>query len=156
SLCKGLTELAQASSRADHDRAAKLILDGWSELRPLCQARDPACGPHVVAAVAAASRAFDAAGHIAKSIATARILLSLPDLPGVSAVAPALAIEVADRYFSIGMFDIAAQYYTQHVQEKGVNAAPAADRALALRIALTDLDAATRLADELATDTQYD
>ena len=154
-LCRGLADLAQASTREDHEKAARLVAGGWNEAKPLCEARDAACGPHVAEAMAAASRAFRTAGHPTKSVAVAKLLLQRPDFPGVAAVAPALAVEMGDRYFEIGVFDQAAEQYAQHVRQKGAAAGPAADRAMRLFTALTNVDQATRLAGELAVDKKH-
>lgn len=154
-LCKGLAELAKAASRDDHEKGARLVIDGWQEMLPLCEARDPACGPHVAQAMAAASRGFQATGRPTRAIAAAKMLLGRPDLPGVAVVAPALHLEIGDRYFSVAMFDKAAEHYTLHARLGGASAGAAVDRAMALHAALVNVDAATRLAGELAVNNKH-
>jgi hypothetical protein len=151
-LCKGLTDLAKATTKDDQERGAKLILDGWGELRPLCDSHDPACGPHVAEALAAASRAFQSAGRLSKSVATGLVLLGHPDLPGATPLLPAVALEIADRYLSLAVVDTASDFYGRHLQLKGKIEGPVALRALALNIALGRVDGATKLALPLSAD----
>jgi tetratricopeptide (TPR) repeat protein len=155
-LCQGLARLARASSPEDRERAAGLILDGWRELRPLCEAADPACGPHVAEALGAAARAYEVAGRTAKAIGLAKLVVDRPTLPGGAAVAPVLALELGDRYFALGIFEIAADWYARHARLAGIHVvAPAADRALGLYAAFANVDAATKLADELSENDLY-
>lgn len=154
-LCKGLSALAQASSRDDHEKAARLVIDGWQDVRPLCEAQDAVCGPQVAEALAACSRGYRAAGKPAKAIAAGKILLSQPGLPGASAAAPGITVEVADHHFALGMFSQAADHYAQHFRLKGASAGAAADRALVLYVSLMNVDAAKKLAGELAVDKKY-
>ncbi len=156
SLCLGLGWLARASSRADQEQAATLIVEGWREMRPLCVAHDTACGPHVAEAVAAAARAYQAAGRTAKALATARIAADGTTLPGAAAIAPTVALEIGDRYFALGMFELAADWYARHAGLGGIHlVGPAVDRALAIYAAFARMDAATKLADEMARDPLY-
>lgn len=155
SLCKGLAGLARASTRDEHNDAAMLVIDGWRDLEPLCDAGDPACGPHVAQALAAAARGFQAAGRPSRSISAMKYLLAKPDIPGAAALMPAVTLEIADRHFSIGVFDRAAEHYAQHVRLKGTTSVAAAERAMTLFVALMNVDAATKLAAELAVDKKY-
>lgn len=154
SLCKGLAAIARATTRDDLSQGAQLVIAGWNEMQPLCDARDPACGPHVAQALAAASRAFHSAGQVAKSIAAAKLVLGRSDLPGASALAPDLYLEIGDRYFAIGVFDQAAGFYARHVESGGA-AAAVVDRVLAIQAALGDADSAARLAAKLSGNTKY-
>jgi tetratricopeptide (TPR) repeat protein len=135
SLCNGLARLATASSPGEKEQGAMLVAEGWRELRPLCEARDPACGPHVLQGMAAASRAFKAAGRTAKSIAVAKILLD-PRYPGAAPLAPELTLELGDRFFELGIFDEAANWYAQHTRLSRAASSPAAERARRLRAVL--------------------
>jgi hypothetical protein len=60
--------------------------------------------------MAAAARAFQAAGLIAKSIAAAKIVLD-PRYGLAAAVDPVLSVEIGDRYYLLGIFDQAADWY---------------------------------------------
>jgi hypothetical protein len=135
SLCKGLARLATASSPGDHEQGAVLVLEGWRELKPLCEAKDPACGPHVLPAMAAASRAFQAAGRVAKSIAVAKMVLD-PRVPGGTVLAPELALELGDRYFDLGVLDEAARWYEQHARAARAPSPAVVERTRKLRAVL--------------------
>jgi tetratricopeptide (TPR) repeat protein len=134
-LCKGLARLAAASSPGENEQGAMLVLDGWREMEPLCEAKDPACGPHVLQGMAAASRAFKAAGLTAKSIAVAKILMN-PRVPGAAQLMPELALEIGDWYFEVGVFDEAVNWYVQYTRLSRTASAPAAERARRLRAVL--------------------
>jgi tetratricopeptide (TPR) repeat protein len=134
-LCKGLARLATASSPGENEQGAMLILDGWREMAPLCEAKDPACEPYVLQGMAAASRAFKAAGRTAKSIAVAKMLLD-PRVPGAAQLMPELALEVGDRYFELGVFDEAVNWYVQYTRLSRTPSAPAAERVRRLRAVL--------------------
>jgi tetratricopeptide (TPR) repeat protein len=156
-LCQGLARLGSASSRSrdDQDQAAKLIMDGWREMAPLCDAGDPACGPLVVQAMAVASRAFQGAGRVAKAIAAAKLVIEHAAWPGGSVLVPEVTLEIADRYFALGVFAMAADWYARYLQLAGTGVDPVAERALQLRVALEDVDAAKSLANLLAADARY-
>jgi hypothetical protein len=134
-ICKGLARLATASSPGENEQGALLVVEGWREMAPLCEARAPACAPHVLEALAAASRAFKAAGQTAKSIAVAKNLID-PRVPGGAAFAPELTLEIGDRYFELGVFDEAANWYVQHTRHSRMASGPAAERARRLRAVL--------------------
>lgn len=151
-LCTGLTDLAKATTRDDQERGAKRILDGWAELQPLCEKRDPVCGPHVAEAIAAASRAFHSAGRLSKSVAVGLVLFGHGDLPGATALLPTVALEIGDRYLSLAVVDTASDFYGRHLQLKGKIEGPVALRALALNIALGRVDGASKLAVPLSAD----
>ncbi len=152
-LCRGLGDLAKASTRDEHERGAMLVLEGWKDLQPLCEKRDPACGPHVAQALAAASRSLQKAGRLAKSIAAGLLVLRYTDLPGATGLLSTVALELADRYLSVGLADTAADHYARHLQLEGKTRGPVAQRTLALRIAFGNADAAAKLAEGLAGDT---
>jgi tetratricopeptide (TPR) repeat protein len=158
-LCQGLERLAGASSRAEKGAAAKLIIAGWTAMRPSCDAGDTACGRTVVLALAAASRSFQDAGQTAKSIAAAKMVLDPRNLPGAAEIAPRMALEIGDAYFSLGVFEPAADYYALHAKRAGANPGPetvaAADRALRLYVALGNAGSATSLAADLARNTHH-
>lgn len=153
SLCRGLADLAKATTRDEHERGAMLVLDGWKDVQPLCEKHDPACGPHVAQALAAASRSLHTAGRLAKSIAAGLLVLRYTDLPGATGLLPTVALELADRYLSVGLADTAADQYARHLQLEGKTRGPVAQRTLALRLALGNAEAATKLAEGLAGDT---
>lgn len=153
-ICAGLTDLAKATTRDDKLRAAKQIVEGWNDIRPLCDKRDPACGLHVAPALAAAARGFQAGGLLAKAIAANLILLGHADLPGATGLFPAAALENADRYFAIGVYDTAADFYERNLQLTQQKSGPVARRALALRIGLGNAAAAQKLAAGYAADSK--
>jgi hypothetical protein len=153
--CKGLEALRGASSRADHEAAARMLLGGSRSLAPLCKAGDPACPPHVAEGIAAASRAYQAAGRVAKSITAAWLVVGLGRVPGAAALEPVVSLEVADRYYAMGLFAEAAGWYERAARvAQGDPSGPAA-RALLIRVALGDDAAATRLAGAFASDGRY-
>lgn len=143
-LCDGVDALATAKTEIEHDEAAMKILSGFQALRPLCEARDPACGSHVAPAVFAAAHAFDRAGHVAKSITTFQLVMRrADDLPDTRTLLPAVALEVADRYYALAIYDQAARFYEQHAQlARRSDVTPRVSaRARALRAALGDAKA---------------
>lgn len=152
-LCAGLSDLAKAKTPDEHAAAGRAIIDGWNDVRPLCDAKDPACGAHVAPALAAASRAFQTGGQYSKAIAVGAMVLGRPDLPGAAAILPVIALENGDRYFALGIYDTAADYYERSLSFTGSRKGPVARRALALRIALGGTDAAQKLASGIAVDT---
>ncbi len=152
-LCTGLSELAKSTKRDDQERGARLILDGWVDLQPLCNNQDPVCGPHVAEALAAASRAFQAAGRISKAVAIGSMILGRPNLPGATALLPTIALEQGDRYLSLGIADMASDFYGRHLQLAGKIKGPVALRSLALTLGLGNVEAAKKLAVALAQDT---
>jgi hypothetical protein len=153
--CNGLDRLGRASSRADHEQAAGTILEGWRALAPLCEAHDPACPPHVAFGVAAASRAFQAAGRPAKSIAGAKLVVDRARFPGAAALEPVISLELADRFYALGIFEEAAGWYERAARLLPAAPTAAAARALQIRVALGDEAAATRLAGALAGDGRF-
>jgi hypothetical protein len=148
SYCTGLDRLGASSSRADQEQAAGLVVDGWRTLTPLCQVQDPACPPHISAGLAAASRAFLSAGRPAKSIAAGLLILGNTRFPGAGALEPVVSLELGDRYYTLGVFDQAASWYERAAKLAQADPSPAT-RALQIRVALGDADAAMRLANEL-------
>lgn len=133
SYCAGLAHLASASAAADRGAAAAAILDGWRALEPLCARRDPGCPPHVGEGLAAAARAFHAAGATAKSIAAARLVLEPGRVPAAPYLQGMLCVEIGDRYHALGIFEQAAEWYEradQLGQAWGVRRAEAIRKAL--------------------------
>jgi hypothetical protein len=90
--------------------------------------------------MAAASRAFKAAGRTAKSIAVAKIVMD-PRVSVAASLAPELSLEVGDRYFELGVFEEAANWYAQHARLARRASGPAAERVRRLR-AVLDAEAA--------------
>ncbi len=136
-MCSAVAELAKASTSAQNEAGAMRILDAWKDIEPLCSAGDPACGPYVAAALAAAARGFRAAGLSAKAIATARLVLSQAEqLPGSKNVVADVTLDLADHYFALCVFDTAAEHYERHARERGSQQKAAAERAAFLRKAI--------------------
>jgi hypothetical protein len=121
--CAGLTRLAVAASRADREEAASAVIDGWRALEPLCESHDPACPPHVAEGLAAASRGFEAAGKIAKAIASAKLVLEPRHAFPVATLDPMLSLEIGDRYYLLGVFDQAADWYERAGRQADAGAA---------------------------------
>jgi len=115
------------------------ILNSFNSLKPLCEQRDPACGDHVAAALASASRGFRATGLMAKSISAGKLLLANSDLPNAAPHKQAITLEIADQYFAIGVFDAAADYYERYAKERGTASAQASERAAFVRRAFKNL-----------------
>lgn len=132
--CAGLTRLGVAASRANHEAAAAAVVDGWRALESLCESRDPACPPHIAEGLAAASRAFEAAGKIAKAIAAAKLVLEPRHAFPVAALDPVISLEIGDRYYLLGVFDQAADWYDRAGRQ---GEAGAAARAQLLRKVLS-------------------
>jgi len=151
-LCAGLDALLAAKTDLDEKRAADRIIEGYQTLHPLCQARDPACGPHVAAALVAAMHSYVQVGLAAKGIATGgMLLLRLASLPNSGRWTSEAHFAIADAFYSLAVFHMAAQHYDLVTP---VPARPRATdgmvrvarRALALRAALHDRAALDQIA----------
>ncbi len=153
--CKGLDALSVASSRADNEQAAAMVIDGWRTLTALCEAQDPACPPHIFVGLVAASRAFLSAGRTAKSIAADMLIASHARLPNAAALEATVSLELGDRYYSLGVFDQAADWYERAAKRVQADPTAPANRALQIRVALGDAVAATRLAADLMRDQRH-
>ncbi|MBI4952519.1 MAG: hypothetical protein HY908_10840, partial [Myxococcales bacterium] len=154
--CRSLEELGRATTPPARDEAARHAVDAYRDLRPDCASGAAVCGPHVARALLAAARAFVAAGEPAKGIATAKMLLD-PSARGLATagLAPEAELFVADAYHALGIYDEAGQWYGRHAKEapQAATAAPAGARALAIRLALGQGDAASSGASPPAPDT---
>ena len=141
-LCRALDDLIVAARPAEREAAVLALVQAWTRLQPLCENGDTACGPFVAPALAAASRAYKTAGRSVKSILTARLLLQYASiLPESEAVAREMMLELGDRYFWLGQFDEAADFYERYATAAGtVPALPrqkeARERATLIRTAL--------------------
>jgi tetratricopeptide (TPR) repeat protein len=143
-MCRGVAALAKASTPAEKEAGANDVIAAWSTLEPLCEQKDPACGPYVATSLAAASRAFFEARRSAKAIATARIVIArVEELPKAAGVAQELELEVADRYFEFCVFDTAAELYERAARARGPASKEAAERASFIRNAFKALQGKT-------------
>lgn len=152
-LCDGRRALAAARTADAVRQAAEQIVRGWQELSSACEAGEPICGSYVPAAMLEASRGMFAAGQVAKSIAIARMALRAPaPVLAQSNLGATVALEIADRYFRLGMLGPVAGYYERHAREAATapTAAAARERAFVLDVAASDLEAAKRLAAAIA------
>lgn len=136
-VCAGLASLRGASTVSELERGAMKILEGWRGIEDACVAHEPACGPHVAAALREAARAFRLAGMPAKAISMDKILLKhTPLLPGSEALAGDVRTELGDLYASIGVLDQAAGFY------ETAGSALATERALMLRLGMGEVESA--------------
>jgi tetratricopeptide (TPR) repeat protein len=154
-LCRGVAMLASAATPDDKRAAALVIMAGWSELQQPCSTHERQCGPFVASALAAAARAFRSTGVIAKAIAVGRLLIGRPDLPGNDSIIPAMTLEIADAYFALAVFDMAASHYALHAKTTGAARAEIIERALALYVALGQAEDAATLAEQAAPRKQH-
>jgi hypothetical protein len=76
------------------------------------------------------------------------LILANRRFPGAGALEPVVSVELGDRYYTLGVFDQAASWY-ERATKLVTDATGPATRALQIRVALGDADAAMRLADDL-------
>jgi tetratricopeptide (TPR) repeat protein len=119
-LCRALDDLIAAAQPAEREAAVSALVQAWAKLQPLCESGDAACGSFVAPALAAAARAYKTAGRSVKSILTARMLLQYaPNLPESEALVREMLLELGDRYFWLGQFDEAANFYERYATSTG-------------------------------------
>jgi len=136
-LCRGRASLSQARTGAERKAAVTDIIAGWQALRPACEAGEPVCGGHVPAALLDAMQAQD--GQPARAITLGRILGSSRYKAFRQAgLEGQVALLIADRYYELGIYDLAANHYERHVKlaPKEATADAARERASAIRMAL--------------------
>ncbi len=137
-LCAGLAGLARARAPQALDAAAVSVVSGFQSLRSFCDQKDPVCGDFVAPALLAAGHGFRSASLPAKSITAFKLLVMNRGLPGGKELALIAMLEIADQYFSIGVFDEAASWYELYARERGPGFEKARDRAAFIRSAFQD------------------
>lgn len=116
-LCDGLDALQGAATEMEVKSAAEQVIKGYKAIEPLCATGHPACGTHVAPALLSAARGFAQAGLPAKAILAYRLVLApAGDLPDVQQLASSATLEVADRYYALGILDRAASYYERYAR----------------------------------------
>lgn len=152
-LCDAITELNRATLPDERKTRAGEVLDAAQNILPLCEKHDPACGPDVARGLANASRAFRQTKRIGTALQIGRRLLSQRGyLPESELVSAEIALEVAEDYVQLAMFDDAADHYEEHVTLRGAHATLAIERAFAIRVALLQIREAKGLAAKIVAD----
>lgn len=157
-LCKGLQEISVAKTKDALSAGALTTLDGYQDVKAQCAAKDPACGPHVAAALLEAARTFQRAGLTAKGIAVRRILIAgNPPLPDDEAIVVMALLELGDRYFALGVFDQAAGFYARYLEQAQAdpNNLLIAERMMNIEIAIGDPKRVAGLVRKFSKDSQY-
>ncbi len=150
-LCEAVAGFAKASTKPDFRNVAQAVLDGWTELRPLCESKKAECGTFVAPALLVGARAFQKAGAMSKAIALVRLVLDPRyTLPGLEGVRPDALLELGDRYFELGVYGVSAEYYREAIERVAKPDAALVERTLAFDIALGNGAAGQKLVDRVA------
>ena len=138
-FCAAIDQFRAAASATTKRDAGVAMVRAYGDFRPLCQAREPACGSNVVRALRAASHAL-AQTELAKSVATARLALETAEGDArAPELAPSLARQLADDYFVIGELSQAGRWYQRYVDlASGKQSGAEAEVALIAGIVLGD------------------